>query len=97
MVLGYSYVPDVVTGIPPRKVNGGLYTGEPAKMNAPWANVPIVPETHLYMEKLGSDAPSRVDGAPNEAYYVMPTTLRPGNNNATFPSHQNINGFWCTA
>ncbi len=32
------------SSIPPRKLNGGLYTGEPFARGAAWANVPIRPD-----------------------------------------------------
>jgi hypothetical protein len=41
--------------MPPPKpsLNGGLYSGEPFKDNAPWANIPVVPEaTYMIHENL---------------------------------------------
>ena len=76
MSLSYSYVEaDAPSGVPARKVNGGLYTGTPAQPGAPWGNVPIVPEAHVYVvEQLKRDH--------------IPGYTRPGNNTQTFPSHQ---------
>jgi hypothetical protein len=36
--------PNGYSSIPPRKLNGGLYTGEPFASSA-WGNVPIVPDS----------------------------------------------------
>jgi hypothetical protein len=37
-------------GVPPARVNGGLFTGEPFEDNAPWGNgKPVPPEAHAYM------------------------------------------------
>lgn len=61
-------------GIPPRKVNGGLYTGEPFA-SAGWANVPVRPEAgHMQREalRIGNEPPA---GASLQ--YVC--TTRPGN------------------
>jgi hypothetical protein len=35
--------------IPPRALNGGLYTGAPFEAGAPWANAPIVPDSNVYI------------------------------------------------
>lgn len=65
-------------GIPPRKVNGGLYTGE-SSAGTPWGNVPIVPEAGnmvrngLRIGRAGQDAP------PPAALYQYVSTARPGN------------------
>lgn len=32
--------------IPPRALNGGLYTGREFDAGSPWGNVPLVPETN---------------------------------------------------
>ena len=61
--------------IPPRQLNGGLYTGEPFKPNAPWANVPVVPDSgYLTHYNLRSANP------PLDALYQFVGTQRPGNN-----------------
>jgi hypothetical protein len=64
---------------PPRKVNGGLYTGEAAY--GPWGNYPVVPETHLLAQNLLSANPP-----PNTV--LMPMSFeRPGNNHVELPYH----------
>jgi hypothetical protein len=35
--------------IPPRALNGGLYTGKPFDEASPWGNVPIVPDSNNYV------------------------------------------------
>jgi hypothetical protein len=35
--------------IPPRAVNGGLFTGQKFDKNSPWGNVPIVPDSNNYI------------------------------------------------
>ena len=46
--LSYSYIEkDAPSQIPPRKVNGGLYTGTEFEKNAKWGNVSIEPEAHI--------------------------------------------------
>ena len=76
-----SEIPKDQVVLPPRKVNGGLYTGEPAK--GPWGNVPIVPEAHLYQAALPTDL------SPVGVYHI-PGYTRPGNNTQEFPNHQKI-------
>lgn len=61
-------------GIPPRALNGGLYTGTPFARSA-WANVPIVPEAGSMVStalRLGHAPPP---GATRQ--YV--SSSRPGN------------------
>lgn len=77
----YSYIDlDHKTSIIPRKVNGGLYTGEPAK--GPWGNVPILPESSEFI-----DAFYKYAEPPAAMKYQAVSTLRPGNNEVTFPHH----------
>jgi hypothetical protein len=60
------------TPLLPLRVNGGLYTGEPAK--GPWGNVPVVPSQYGLSQNLLSANPP-----PNaEKLYMDPP--RPGNN-----------------
>lgn len=67
-------------GIPPRALNGGLYTGEPFKKDAPWGNVPVIPDAGFMVHyNLRSANP------PQSALYQYPGTERPGNNTAVFP------------
>lgn len=62
--------------IPPRSLNGGLYTGEPFWENAPWRNFPFVPSSDRIMqEQLRSAHP------PPGARVLYPSgNTRPGNN-----------------
>lgn len=79
--LPYAYL-DYKSPVPiiPRKVNGGLYTGEPAK--GPWGNTSVIPDAQYYTENLRSANPP-----PNFEYQAV-STLRPGNNPVTLPYHQ---------
>lgn len=70
--------------IPPRRVNGGLYTGQPALLNAPWGNIPIIPEAHIYVEQLKHADPT----PPPRATDTIPGGgTRIGNSVQTFPNH----------
>lgn len=63
--------------IPPPKLNGGLYSGEPFAKGAPWGNVPVVPDAgYMIHYNLRSANP------PTEALYQYPGYDRPGNNKA---------------
>jgi len=83
MTLSYSYIDtDAPILIPPRLPNGGLYTGSEAPPNAPWKNVPVVPEAHIYVtQNLKSANP------PPQGMNMIPGETRPGNNTQTFPNH----------
>jgi hypothetical protein len=75
-MVGYSYIdPKAPSGIPPARVNGGLYTGELFVPNAPWANVPVAPDIVLQMSQNLASA----DPPPNAVFHV-PGYLRLGNN-----------------
>lgn len=75
-MLGYSYIEDPSpVPVPPRQVNGGLYTGAPFAPNAPWGNVPIEPEAHKMAQ-----AAIALGGAQPRTAAMMPTAPRPGNN-----------------
>ena len=66
-------------GIPPRSLNGGLYTGESFKPNAPWGNVPVIPDaSYMIHHNLRSANP------PPEALFHYPGTVRPGNNEPVY-------------
>lgn len=70
--------------IPPRKINGGLYTGTPALPHAPWANIPVVPEAHIYITqnlKSADPPPRAMDTIPGGG-------TRVGNSLQTFPNHK---------
>ena len=60
---------------PPRKLNGGLYTGEPFKKDSLHANFPVIPDTgYMIHYNLRSANP------PPGAIYQYPGNIRPGNN-----------------
>lgn len=83
MVLEYSYVDKRQPfAVPPRSVNGGLYTGEPFHTNAPWGNVPVVPEADTYTQNLASANP------PPDGMFI-PSYTRPGNNTVNQFLHTN--------
>jgi hypothetical protein len=84
MSLSYSYI-DYSTHPypiqpPPRKVNGGLYTGEEAR--GPWGNVPVVPEPNEIAKNLLSANP------PPLAEKLPIAFNREGNSAVTFPDYQ---------
>lgn len=68
---------DAPVPAPPRLVNGGLFTGEPAI--GPWGNVPVVPEPHILAQNLLSANP------PPNAHKMAMTNERPGNNHVEIP------------
>ena len=69
-------------GIPPRKPNGGLYTGTTPPPNAEWGVVPVIPEAYIYMtENLKSANPP-----PNAETMIAGGSTRLGNNTAVFPN-----------
>lgn len=81
-----SFVPGT---LPPRKLNGGLYTGEP--FAGDWGNVPVVPDSGdivnrrefasgnqpICLDRIGNSTPQRVIG-----------TVRVTAINAEFPSQR---------
>lgn len=70
-----SYVPP-----PPPSLNGGLYTGEPFKKGAPYANIPVTPDAgYMIHYNLRSANP------PLDALFQYPGNIRPGNNFQTMP------------
>lgn len=79
MKLSYSFIDskEPIT-VPPRKINGGLYTGEAA--TGDWGNFAVVPEAHLYAENLKSANPP-----PMGANHI-PGYTREGNNTQQFPA-----------
>lgn len=63
------------TPVPPRKVNGGLYTGEAFPADAPWRNFPVIPDaSYMINVNLRSANP------PLQALFQYPGGTRPGNN-----------------
>lgn len=88
--LSYSYLEkDAPSGIPPRKVNGGLYTGEEFQTNAKWGNVSIEPEAHvLVTQNLLSANP------PPDGIHQIPGYTREGNNKQYFPYHRRYNNLY---
>jgi len=67
--------------IPERQLNGGLYTGEPFRPNAPWRNFPAVPSSDVLLrEQLTSAVP------PPGAQLLYPSgNERPGNSRISLP------------
>lgn len=65
---------------PPRKLNGGLYTGEPFAPGAPWANVPVEPEVGALAAHLAATRgpEGATPDAPAQAAAIG--YARPGNN-----------------
>lgn len=80
MSLSFSYVPQEQIGIPKPALNGGLYTGESFKKNAPWANVPVIPDVG-YMTNVNL----RTANPPLDALTQYPGNNRPGNNEQFMP------------
>lgn len=71
----YDFAKTGYTQVPPPSLNGGLYSGEPFERNAPWANVPVTPETTFMInENLNRGNVT----APGANYQYPPT--RQGNN-----------------
>lgn len=70
--LTYEYKP---------KLNGGLYTGEAFAQNAPWGNVPMMPETGSYINQLLKTA----NPPPLAQYHYPGAEQRPGNNTPQLP------------
>jgi hypothetical protein len=61
-------------------LNGGLYTGEPFRKDAPYRNFPAMPDAaYLLNVSLRSANP------PTEALYQPPGTIRPGNSSFDIP------------
>jgi len=62
--------------------NAGLYSGEPFKDGAPWAPVPIVPDSGYHVHvNLRASYPY----LPAEAYFQYPGDTRLGNNYSVKP------------
>lgn len=93
----YQHVENVFTPPPKPVLNGGLYTGKPFADNAPWANVPVIPDVSYMIHKnLKSAHP------PPGAEFQYPGGNRPGNNTQIMPGVQqsknnNYSNFYCNA
>ena len=83
MSLGYSYIDQTVSEIPPRLPNGGLDTGPQA--TGPWGNIPVIPDAIAYSQNLLSANP------PKYAERLPVSYERPGNNPITYPYHDIYN------
>lgn len=70
---------------PPRSLNGGLFTGEPFAKDAPWGNVPVIPDVD-YMTNVNL----RSANPPPGAVFQYPGNMRPGNN---FQKNTGLNPF----
>jgi hypothetical protein len=70
---------------PPRKPNGGLYSGELA--HGPWGNYPVVPEPDILSQNL-------ISADPPPGAIKQPTSFeRPGNNHVVLPYHKQANEY----
>jgi hypothetical protein len=76
--------------IPNAPLNGGLYTGEPFAKGAPWANVPIVPDTDYMIHVALKSA-----NPPPDALFQYPGYNRQGNNNQAMPGVETRKGYAC--
>jgi hypothetical protein len=72
-------------GIPPRSLNGGLYTGTPFNADALWGNVPVIPDTYYMIHHQ-----LKTCNPPPGATSHYPHTARPGNNPLTMPDKQTL-------
>jgi hypothetical protein len=67
----YAQAPGHTTP-PPRALNGGLYTGAPFLARSGWGNVPLEPDSNVYIRKgltIGHTAPP---GASSQAVSKRP-------------------------
>jgi hypothetical protein len=84
--LEFEYIVNNSSPVPERKLNGGLYTGEPFAKDAEYANVPVLPYSAYWIsENIKSANP------PKEAVFQMQAGYRPGNN--TDPDLPGLNFF----
>lgn len=71
----------------PPSLNGGLYTGEPFREGAQYANIPIIPDggymTHFAI---------RSANPPTQALYQYNDNYRPGNNTPVMPGLEQYKG-----
>jgi len=71
----------MVAPIPPRAVNGGLFTGEPFVAGAQYANVPITPDAGVMVR----DGLHIGNAPPPGANMQYVSWQRPGNSSPTMP------------
>lgn len=82
--LGFSEYNFEATGYvppPPPSLNGGRYTGEPFRPDAPWRNFPATPDVDYYNHTHIRSAMN----LPPDAIYQYPGMVRPGNNWQSMP------------
>jgi hypothetical protein len=70
----YNFDKNNYATIPPAQLNGGLFTGEPFKQNAPYRNFPVVPDEG-YMTNINLKSANPPPGATTQY-----NNIRPGNN-----------------
>lgn len=80
-MLDYAYIDPAPVTIPPRAMNGGLYTGQSFAPGAAWANVPVEPDVVALSKNLQSANP------PPRAAAMLPSYTRLGNNTVQSPYH----------
>jgi hypothetical protein len=84
----YDFAKDGYMKVPPRALNGGLYTGESFYKDAPWGNVPIVPEATIHTnEGIAIGNPN----VPKQARFQYHAT-RPGNSYVEWPGIKKYQG-----
>lgn len=76
-----SRITSASSPIPPRQLNGGLYTGEPFREGAPWRNFSTIPSSEVLVgEQLNSAHPP-----PNVQILYPSGNERPGNSTIDRP------------
>ena len=80
-MLPYSPIDPGPVPVPPRRVNGGWFTGEPFVAGAAWGNVPVTPDVAGLMANLASANPPPMGPAMAAAIGYT----RPGNNTVNIP------------
>lgn len=92
--LGYiEYDSSSYASIPPPSLNGGLYTGEKFQKNAPWATVPVIPDSgYMLYHNLKT-------ANPPEKARTQYGNVRPGNNcfllENIYYYDKNLYNFYC--
>lgn len=72
---------EIPADIPPRRLNGGLYTGEPFWEGAPWRNFPVIPSVDFMMQHTLQSA----NPPPGASVQYPASNHRPGNNSVARP------------